>query len=73
MPPIINITKCQRNGKNPKCLICVSYCPGDVIHIDEEKKIPMVIYPDECCHCGNCRMSCPKNAISISLPLGMLV
>jgi NAD-dependent dihydropyrimidine dehydrogenase PreA subunit len=73
MPPVIDLTRCQRSGKHPTCLICSTYCPGDVIKIDTQKKTPVVLYADECCHCGNCRMTCPKKAIAISLPLGMLV
>ncbi len=73
MPPVIDINKCQRSGKHPKCLVCASYCPGDVIHIDSVKNIPIILYPDECCHCGNCRMSCPQKAITITLPVRMLI
>jgi NAD-dependent dihydropyrimidine dehydrogenase PreA subunit len=73
MPPVIDLDKCQRSGKHPSCLICSMYCPGDVIQIDKEKDLPVVLYGDECCHCGNCRMSCPDNAITITLPAGMLI
>jgi NAD-dependent dihydropyrimidine dehydrogenase PreA subunit len=43
-----------------------------VIHFDEEKKIPMVKYPDECWHCGSCRLDCPTEAITICFGPEML-
>ncbi len=73
MPPVINLGKCKSAGDPNGDFTCARYCPGDVIHVDKEKNIPVVLYPDECCHCGNCRMSCPVNAITIFLPVGMLV
>ena len=49
MPPVIDLDKCKR------CGTCDAHCPVDVIRFDEERDIPIVQYPDECWHCGNCR------------------
>ena len=65
MPPVINMEKC--NG----CGICDKHCPLDVIYM--VKKVPDVRYPDECWHCGNCRISCPDGAVSYEFPLYTLV
>jgi len=58
----INYSKCNA------CGICYNDCPMDVIAWDEEKNIPFIKYPDECCYCGNCELYCPKQAIAILLP-----
>jgi len=50
------------------CSICYRDCPMDVIGWDEEKDIPFVHYPYECCYCGNCELYCPEEAIEILLP-----
>ncbi len=67
MPPIIELKKCQG------CKLCDEHCPVDVIHFDEERKIPLVKYPEECWHCGSCRLDCPTGAISIKFPPQMLL
>jgi len=66
VPPVIDLNKC--NG----CGICDFHCPLDVIHFDEEQKIPAVKYPDECWHCGSCRLDCPVQAIKIQFGPEML-
>ena len=66
MPPVIDLNKC--NG----CGICDFHCPLDVIHFNEEQKIPAVKYPDECWHCGSCRLDCPVQAIKIQFGPEML-
>lgn len=73
MPPVIVLGRCQSAGDAAGTFICAEICPGDVIHIDRSKNVPVVLYPDECCHCGNCRISCPAEAIRMVLPVGMLV
>jgi NAD-dependent dihydropyrimidine dehydrogenase PreA subunit len=32
----------------------------------------VVRYPDECWHCGACRLECPEKAISFVFPLKMV-
>jgi adenylylsulfate reductase subunit B len=66
MPPVIDLNKCSG------CGICDLHCPLDVIHFDEEQKIPLVKYPDECLHCGSCRLDCPVEAIMIRFGPEML-
>lgn len=46
-------------------------CPGDLLIMDEEG--PQVAYPDECWHCGNCRIHCPVDAVDYVFPLEMLI
>ncbi|RPI99931.1 MAG: ferredoxin family protein [Deltaproteobacteria bacterium] len=69
MPPVI-LKHCKRCGR------CWDICPGDVFHWDkkkgEKKTVPVVKYPDECWHCGACRLECPVNAIEYQFPLQML-
>ncbi|MBW1921037.1 MAG: 4Fe-4S binding protein [Deltaproteobacteria bacterium] len=32
-----------------------------------------MVYPDECWHCGNCRIHCPADAVQYLFPLDMLI
>jgi len=34
---------------------------------------PVVSFPDECWHCGSCRINCPSSCISYQFPISMLV
>ena len=63
----IDYDKC--NG----CRICDRMCPMDIIHMDEEGKIPFVKYPDECWLCAICEMECPEEAIKVLLPQEVLL
>ena len=63
--------RCFHCGHCDKCGKCVEDCPGLILEMKEEG--PEVIYPDECWHCGNCRISCPDSAISYDFPLYTLV
>ena len=68
-----------RNGKSHidqslcvKCGRCVKDCPGYILELDKEHdETPHVIeaYKRECWHCGNCRISCPQQAVSFEFPL----
>lgn len=53
------------------CMKCYDLCPMDVYTIDEERKIPVVTYDEECWFCGVCWMECPKRAIDIKLPASL--
>ncbi len=64
MPPVFN-NNCI------KCGACVDDCPGYVLSMTDNG--PEVTYPDECWHCGGCRMSCPVEAVSYEFPLFMMV
>jgi NAD-dependent dihydropyrimidine dehydrogenase PreA subunit len=65
----INIDYDKCNG----CGICDHMCPMDIIHMDEEEKIPIVKYPDECWLCAICEMECPEEAIKVLLPQEVLL
>ncbi|MCL6479344.1 MAG: 4Fe-4S binding protein [Peptococcaceae bacterium] len=69
MPPVFDLEKCKGCGK------CEDLCMMDALSMEDNgagKKIPHVKYPDECWHCGACRMDCPEQAISIVFPPHML-
>jgi NAD-dependent dihydropyrimidine dehydrogenase PreA subunit len=50
------------------CKSCYNHCPGDVIGWDRERAIPFIAYPNECWHCGVCKLECQENAIEHMLP-----
>lgn len=64
MPPVIDRDKCTI------CGTCVDICPGDILRMENE---PKVTYPDECWHCGACYLDCPEEAITIRIPLAMML
>lgn len=63
--------RCFHCGHCFKCEKCVEFCPGDVLMMNEDG--PAVIYPEECWHCANCKISCPCGGIQIQFPLSMLI
>jgi NAD-dependent dihydropyrimidine dehydrogenase PreA subunit len=65
MPPVIDRNVCTL------CGACVEDCPGYILSMSEDG--PKALYPDECWHCGNCRISCPVDCVSYRFPLTMLV
>lgn len=67
MPPIINKDICTGCGK------CVEVCPSDVFWGSKEGEVPVVAYPDECWHESACVMDCPVGAITLRIPLPMMV
>jgi formate dehydrogenase major subunit/formate dehydrogenase beta subunit len=68
---VFEAARCLRCGHCQKCGKCVEDCPGLIIEVKD--KGPEVVYPEECWHCGNCRISCPDSAISYEFPLYALV
>lgn len=66
MPPKINLGKCIA------CGICDRHCPLDIIRVNKSDGRAHVLYPEECWHCGTCRIDCPTKAISIEFPEEML-
>lgn len=44
------------------CNICVSFCPKNVLELDEEEKI-VVARREDCIKCFQCEMRCPDFAI----------
>jgi len=50
-------------------MLCYNNCPLDVFGFDCDLKKSVVLYPDECWHCGACELDCPVGAIDVRLPL----
>ncbi|RLC30269.1 MAG: 4Fe-4S ferredoxin [Deltaproteobacteria bacterium] len=48
------------------CGICVHFCPGNVLELDEEDKVTAV-RPADCICCRQCELRCPDLAIEIEL------
>ncbi|MGX9416912.1 4Fe-4S dicluster domain-containing protein [Vibrio sp. RC27] len=48
------------------CKTCVESCPTDVIQFDENKKVAVITYPEDCQICHLCRLYCPVGAITIT-------
>ena len=67
MPPLIDEEKCTR------CGACVDICQSDVFSMRTENIKPDATYADECWHCGACVMECPVEAITLRIPLPMMV
>ena len=67
MPPVIDKEHCTH------CGLCADMCSEDVFYGSEKKKAPVVAYPEECWHCNACVLTCPVEAVSIRLPLPMMI
>ena len=68
MPPVIDQINCTQCGQ------CVDICSEDVFFGSQEKKTPLVTYPQECWHCNACVEVCPaEGAIRLRTPLPMMV
>lgn len=63
MPPLIDREKCIG------CGICAEICPLQVLRQEKPEEPPVVAYGEECWHCNACVLDCPKQAISLRLPL----
>jgi len=44
------------------CRICIAFCPGKVLELDEHEKA-VVKHPEKCRDCGLCELRCPDMAI----------
>ncbi len=62
MPVMINYHLCKG------CKSCYNECPCDVIAWNEQTDMPYIAYPEECWHCGICKLECSVNAIEHTLP-----
>ena len=67
MPPIINKDVCTGCGK------CVEICPSDVFWGSKKGEVPIIAYPNECWHESACVMDCPVEAITLRIPLPMMI
>jgi NAD-dependent dihydropyrimidine dehydrogenase PreA subunit len=47
------------------CKNCFNACFVDVIRWNDEKKKPVVAYPEDCVWCLACEAACPVNAIEV--------
>jgi adenylylsulfate reductase, subunit B len=67
MPPLIDENMCTH------CRACVDVCQSDVFSMRVENTVPDATYADDCWHCGACVMECPVQAITLRIPLPMMV
>lgn len=68
MPPVIDPELCIA------CEKCWRTCIGDVFYGSKEGETPVVTYPEECWHDGNCVIDCPvEGAIKLRVPLPMMI
>jgi NAD-dependent dihydropyrimidine dehydrogenase PreA subunit len=67
MPPVIDHETCTG------CGICVEICSEDVFYGSQPGEIPTVTYPKECSHFSGCVSVCPVKAITLRIPLPMLL
>ena len=67
MPPIINAKKCNA------CGVCADICPTDVFYVAEKKTMPVIRYPEECWHCNSCVLDCKQKALSLRIPLPLMM
>jgi adenylylsulfate reductase, subunit B len=67
MPPLIDEEACIR------CGACSDVCQSDVFSMPEQNSVPSAKYADECWHCGACVTECPVKAITLRIPLPMMV
>ena len=63
--------RCLHCGHCQSCWQCVASCPGLILKEGEHG--PEVAYPDECWHCGCCRIACPTGSISYRFPMTMML
>lgn len=56
--PLIDQEKCNQ------CELCISTCPPQALHLEDELKIKV----DNCIFCCACIKNCPEDAISIQAP-----
>ncbi len=67
----IEAGRCFHCGHCISCGTCVEDCPGHILSMTDDG--PEVTYPDECWHCGCCRIGCPTGAILYKFPLNMML
>lgn len=67
MPPVIDIDKCNA------CSVCIDVCPQNVFFDSKRDEIPLITYPEECWHCNSCVLDCPKEAVSLRIPLTQMI
>lgn len=63
--------RCMHCGQCSTCGNCADHCPGHILEMGEDG--PRAVWPEQCWHCGCCRVACPDGAISYVFPLTMMV
>jgi NAD-dependent dihydropyrimidine dehydrogenase PreA subunit len=67
MPPVIDKELCNC------CGTCANICPMDVFFGSKKGETAVITYPEECWHCGACKIDCPMGAIRLRIPLPMML
>jgi len=67
MPPVIDEEKCIG------CMECMEACQSDVYFGSVQGEAAHVTYPEECWHCNACVFVCEQEAITLRIPLPMMV
>jgi NAD-dependent dihydropyrimidine dehydrogenase PreA subunit len=49
------------------CRICHKACFADVFRWDEDRKRPVVAYPEDCAQCNLCELYCPKQCLQVTV------
>jgi len=60
---VIKVDEAACNG----CKACYKACWLDVIRWNAETDRPVIAYPEDCVECNYCEISCPNDAIAVSI------
>jgi len=52
---------------------CAEVCPKGVFEIDRERRLAILVRPDECVQCGACVVQCPFDALAFAAPDGSII
>ena len=63
--------RCLHCGHCISCGSCVESCPGHILEMTKDG--PVVAYPEQCWHCGCCRIACTTGSIAYRFPLTMML
>ncbi len=56
------------------CGTCADICNSHIfVHDRAVDRVPQVRFPDECWHCGCCRIACPTGSIAYRFPMTMML
>ena len=72
MPPVIDRNKCNA-CVDKEYQRCVEHCPMDVFLGSQPGKQPIVALPDECWYENACVIDCPRQAITLRIPMPMYI
>ena len=63
--------RCLHCGHCISCGSCVESCPGHILEMGGDG--PFVAWPEQCWHCGCCRIACSTGSVSYRFPLTMML